>query len=717
MVKHIITEDPTILEAVDNLSSMAELDIEEVRQQQKDQLSAKDTIHLRASRWLDPKDEEKTIASVKGTLKVVHKYLEHIYTKEGNQLKDKDMQKGVKSIISLATEAAKKIDACTKLFQGKGYITQTKEYQDLIRFYEKKILRKFEEVIESEAEWEEERGKEEDAADIKRRGLKDLETVTRDRDYELFFIGKEDGSRFYTKNLIRHIRLVADFDQIIGNITGEDPLLRIRNIQDIDMQRSMEVIKEHVRLDLDRWIKKAGKFREDPFIQQFYRAVMALLLSSNHKNIIGNTMAKHSLSYFVDFQNYLRETLSSVDYKQFIENPPHEMEFFYEQTLKLIHKVCYYLFLHRKEEGDGLALVIRIIQKEKKKGKAISSLSLWNQILDDHESLHKELQKYPSGPLFKVLDILHDGEDLSFDPYMQEDRPTHLFVMQTKGKKINVLRMACPTKQKQIDKADLIPEFSAALRHVKEVGSKVLIINLQDRTSWKDYARCLSLEKCQKYAEFTTVLDVVTLPKDTDFYFQGDLYIQNDNSKEFLDLLLMQFKSEEECGFSFPKRFNREELNTFGEKAIAMIYTQFFGGKEVLSRKNRLDFIEIFYQFIYLKVMQLSGADHVVFSAKDTVDYPSTTTAGFYAFLKAISGEFEWKEEEKDFIMSLVFLPALLIRERAVDIKPLSRIISMLSVLNAEEEVDRKKIYKEINKLFVPQYAEELHVKRDLKIE
>ena len=366
MAKHTIAEDPSILEAVDNLSSMAELDIEEIKQQRKDQVTSKDAVQIKASRWLDPKDEEKTIASVKGTLKVVHKYLEHIYTKEGNQLKDKEMQRGVKSIISLATEAAEKIDACARLFQGKGYITQTKEYQDLIQFYEKKILRKFEEVMSSEEEWEEELAKEEDAADIKRRGLKDLETVTRDRDYELFFIGKEDGSRFYTKNLLRHIRLVADFDQIIGNLTGDDPLLRIRNIQDLDMQRSMEAIKEHIRADLNKWIKKAGKFREDPFIQHFYRAIMALFLTSNHRNLIGHTMSKHSLSYFLDFQNYLRETVNSVDYKQLIDNPTDDIDPFYEQTLKLIHKVCYYLFLHRKEEGDGLALITRIIQKEKK---------------------------------------------------------------------------------------------------------------------------------------------------------------------------------------------------------------------------------------------------------------------------------------------------------------------------------------------------------------
>ena len=43
-------------------------------------------------------------------------------------------------------------------------------------FYDHKILKRFEEVIQSEDRWEEEWAGEEDPADIKRRGLKDLET-------------------------------------------------------------------------------------------------------------------------------------------------------------------------------------------------------------------------------------------------------------------------------------------------------------------------------------------------------------------------------------------------------------------------------------------------------------------------------------------------------------------------------------------------------------
>jgi hypothetical protein len=38
----------------------------------------------------------------------------------------------------------------------------------------------------------------------------------------------------------------------------------------------------------------------------------------------------------------------------------------------------------------------------------------------------------------------------------------------------------------------------------------------------------------------------------------------------------------------------------------------------------------------------------------------------------------------------------------------------MLSVVSAELEVDRKKFHKEIDKLFVSRFAEELYAKRDI---
>ncbi|MBS0585528.1 MAG: hypothetical protein JSR76_04425 [Verrucomicrobia bacterium] len=706
-MKKSTTEDPSILEAVDNLSSMAELDIEELKVEKKEGDGGK-----RLNRWLDLKDETKTLQSVKGTFKTIHKYLQHIYSSEGHKLKDIQVQKGVRSIITLAQEAAAKIEATGLYFKGKETITHSKEYADLMDFYEKKILKKFEDSMKLEEDWQEELKREEDAAEIEKRGLKDLESIMRDRDYELFFITKEDGTKFYNRNLIRHIRLVANFDQLIENEMGDDPLLKIKTIQDKETHTSALHFKEELKADLNQWFREAGKFRNDEFIRLFYCAMMALFLASSSRNLLSKTTAKSSLAYFNDFQFYLREALSHVDYQKIIDSGEKDGEPFYNRTIEILHKLAFFLFTNALDKKDSLSYFTRIIQKEsslENKSKT-SSLFLWNNILDEHEELHAELMKFPSGPLFKILDVMHEQKERSFDPFMQQDRPEALFQIELNSRRVLVTRMGCPTLQRQIQEAKIIPEFKGALRHASRHGEKILLVNYQDRTSWKEYARTKEIEELQNKAEVKESLDVVTLPKSTDFYLQSEDYLKATHAEDFKKMLFEQITSSEGCGFSFPHLDRQEEFYSFIQKAIELTHTLFFGKKEELSRKNRLDFIEIVYQWILVKLLIETKATVLAFCGKDGVDLASTASFGFYAFLKLLGADPNWREEEKDFLNVLVFIPALLTRERVVDRHLLSRLVSMLSVVSGEIEVDRTKVEKAIGKLGLSSFSKGIFV-------
>ena len=223
MAKKKQDHDPTILEAVDNLSSMAELDIDSVKGGKGEDKAPVDTM-----RWLDVVDEKRTINSVKATLKVVLNYLKSLY-KQPKQLKDKSVQKGIISIMNLAEEAADKVEDYGKQCKKKISVRSSKEYVSLLEFYNHKIKPRFDHELQKEKEspQEEEEEEEEDLEDIKRRGLKDLAEVTRDHDYELFYLQKENGGKFFDKSLARHIRLVADFDTIINEFSAYDPLTKV----------------------------------------------------------------------------------------------------------------------------------------------------------------------------------------------------------------------------------------------------------------------------------------------------------------------------------------------------------------------------------------------------------------------------------------------------------------------------------------------------------
>jgi hypothetical protein len=695
MKQEDLIENSSILEAVDNLSSMAELNIEEFSHDRNEKESL---LHLSTANWLDLKNEEKTVESVKNTFKVVHNYLKYIYKKEATQIKDIEVQKGVKSIVSLATEAAAKVDECIKHFKDKKSVIHSKEYRDLIDFYNHKILKRFKEVIESEEAWEEEWSKEEDLADIQRRGLKDLESVTKDRDYELFYILKEDGTRFYSKNLLRHMRLVADFDLIIGSLSGDDPFLKVKLIQDRIAHEEAVFLKKQIKHDLDKWIKKAGKYRENYFVQLFYRSMLGLLLASNSQNLIVNKVGRGAIGYFSDFKNYLRAVLESIEYSQLIENPGEDEDRFFVELLNLIHKTAFTIHFFKPDYSDALSLLLRVIGRKKKTG-VIGSFSLWNLVLDDHEALQSELKKFPSGPLFKVLDLFHGEQPVGFDPYINGDEPTFIANLNIDKKEIGLILSAAPLHQNIITKATVTGEFLAALRHAKVEKKKFLVINLEDRTSWKEYERSNVLETLQKNAEFSKCLEVVTIAKQTDFYYQSDEYLKLGKANDFKKIFSEQLRSKEVCGFYFPqKEATESNFKTF-ESIIDWIHERIFGGKKELSRKNRLDFIEIFYNFMIMNFIKKSDADYVVFLAKDSVDVSATSAASFYAFMKLIQSGSDWKEEENELFIETIFLRAFLIRERCVDAKAVSRAVSMLSVLSGELDANRVKILKELAKL------------------
>ena len=81
-------DEMSILDAVDNLSDMAELDVSHEREEKR---GVKKNLH--SLKDLEKEEKEETLSTVKGTFKTVHKYLENVYSRDKEQLKDREMQR------------------------------------------------------------------------------------------------------------------------------------------------------------------------------------------------------------------------------------------------------------------------------------------------------------------------------------------------------------------------------------------------------------------------------------------------------------------------------------------------------------------------------------------------------------------------------------------------------------------------------------------------
>ncbi|MCB1076131.1 MAG: hypothetical protein KDK59_11485, partial [Simkania sp.] len=206
-------------------------------------------------------------------------------------------------------------------------------------------------------------------------------------------------------------------------------------------------------------------------------------------------------------------------------------------------------------------------------------------------------------------------------------------------------------------------------------------------------------------------LILVTLPKKTDFYFQTDAYKDLSDIKDFLTLIRDQIASKEECGFFFANRIPKKELEEFIDKILPLIHTRVFGSKESLSRRERLDFIEIFYQFLMLKILDLVKPDFFSFTCKDAVDVGPTTSAGFYSLVKMMSETRTYNKEEQDHFLWMLYGPSLLVRERLVDYQRLSRVMSAMTVLSEAFLKDQKGLIKELESLFDYPFLQKIQIK------
>lgn len=686
-------EELGILEAIDYLSSMAEVDAYPEETPSK----------VVKVNWLDPNQISEHQEVVKQTFKVIHKYLEDLYDKNKLLLQEPETQRGIQAIMVLAKEAAQKLDKYTGLFKevhGKEGVSRLKEYQVLQHFYLNKIMQKFQESLEKEQSWKETiKEAEAGVLDHQKKELKDLEMVRRDEHYELFLIKNESGFPYFNRNLLAHIKLVGEFDRFLTAFETEDPFLRFREIQDHDVYEGAKEILDLARPHIDEFYKEGMHLKDKALVSSINKALMALMLTASANNLLENVQGKSCLSFYADFHFYLREAISSPAYSRLIAFPPDPSDNFSHMLMNLAHALCCFFFFRIPHDKTTMEFIHKLIDKKPQK---ISGPQMWEAFLSDDEQLRRKLKDFPNGPILKTLDFFQKDEVKDgFDPIKQENYPLQLFNFFQENYHITLLRIPCPTKQLLVNQAEIIPEFKGLLRYFVETNVKHLLINLQDRTDpLGEQARSFALENLQYDPEFSTNLIVITLPKHTDFYLQLNRYENQSSAAEFLQLFKEQFLNPEASGFFFPESIKIGQLQEWIANAMQQVHKSIFNSSEILSQKQRLCFIEIFYQFFLLKIVENMNCGSMSFISKDALDTGAAASACFFSFLRLMADSRPWSEEEKDFVLWMFYYFSLMVRERAIDSHHFNRVITALAALHYKLQEDRNEIINNFSRFY-----------------
>jgi len=171
----------TLLEAVNQLSLVSEFDLHTTK--------------------IPPGDRE--LSRIRSAFTRLNGYLHYLYTKNREELKSRETQRGIQSMMHLAKEASSKLEKVQNLFQG-SLSAPLREYQELEELYRSKIIHQIRGVEEKTEGWE---AAFQEETETGLHLLKNLESISSDRHYELFLLQKEDHTPFFSHALLHQLRL------------------------------------------------------------------------------------------------------------------------------------------------------------------------------------------------------------------------------------------------------------------------------------------------------------------------------------------------------------------------------------------------------------------------------------------------------------------------------------------------------------------------------
>ncbi len=643
--------------------------------------------------WMKAGPNEETLAVIRETFRSVHAYLQTFYAKMKKGGDTKRLVEGINTVMVLVGEAAKKLETMGTLFKQR--IAEFEEYKQLQNFYRNRVIkesfREFAkipiphvkgEVLPEQKEAEEELqallGEEEVQEIAGVHLLNDLEVIKRDHLYELFYLTNEAGHHFYTYELARNIKLACDFGEYTEEYFGEDPLLQIKNWEDKILHLKAETLLKRSRRLIEKFYEEALHYKEMDLVVTVHNALMALMLASNPRNLIRQFSLKGCHLYFNDFLLFLRSTLLNREYQKFVLYSPPVGQPFFQTLLELVNSLCAHLYtLPAFEEEIGAAFKQIVARVQHHPSKLVSE-----ELAEASSALREALKKHPNGPVFKAVDIVREEESHIFDALHQGNIPSTEVSLERGGEEITILRMACPTIQEMINHANVVEEFKTLLLEL-DAKKKLLMINFQDRTSWREHARSLALEDLARQAEFAESLSVVTLAKETDFYNQTAIYQELDDVATFIHYFYDHL-GDEATGYYFPPFIKKVLFPGWIKEMLSLVHENIFEGKKQLSFLERLDFIELAYHFISWKLIEITQPNYLCFCSKDGLDISATSSVGFTALLGIVHHK-RWKQTDFDRLNTLLFGPTLMIRERSVHPERLERLISMIALLESRK--------------------------------
>jgi hypothetical protein len=651
-------EEVSIVSAIETLARIADLELSSILLDPLMVAPSRDeTVVISTVRWLHKKNAEVMMTVVKEKLRVVLQYCRHMFHQDRGQAALQNTLEGVRTIMLLVDEAVENVDRYTKLFLGRSVpsIKDSKEFFELCTFYKRKIV-----PITTNREiasWISRFS----IQDILARGTgtqapkaffavsAELQSIKSDIDYELLSIKRADGTRFLTPTLLRNLRFSFDVEQVADRKAVEVLEEEIRYLKRAQTSTDVNFLTQTSRSLIDNFFHAAHRAHHRPLVLGVMGPIIALLsarIQGIHRQRNGGT--KGVVEYFEDFQKLFHNTLYLHEFQRLLAYPPHNEHSWEYSLFRLVEGLS-----SKIVEGTPLAdeivaatktLVQQWLPKVVPEGE--EGITISQRLSQNYHALSQLVSQLRPEALMRLLRSTEESDEVGFEPLLSESIANHLFDFVWLHHAIPVIRLPSPTNQEYINKAYLSEVFQVAMRRRQSRSTRSLLINLQDRNLWRDEARCRAIEDLNNRRDLDRAFSVISLSSDSEFYHQVGRYEDSASAEEFKADLL-RYLTDPEWGAKLPKG-EKEMLSSELKACIEALHTGVFGGKNVITRTKRLEWIDLMRTLLIFRMIADCHPDEIFISCKNGLDSTLPTMFGLYAMAALFRGKgtmeehFDW---------------------------------------------------------------------------
>lgn len=516
--------------------------------------------------------------------------------------------------------------------------------------------------------------------------LDHMEVVKGDLYYELFYIRKSDGSRFFSPRLGSELHDSIDLDLLEEGDSSLAPVLSFKEMYDSDVQHLCEVALERCKESINAFLR--GDFaggRLAHIALALRKSIMAAVLCARKKNTLLNVPVKSSSYYFKDVLFFLRKVVSDSLFLEICKEPNGELE---RSVVSLANALCHAFVMRQAADHSSFSIITDLLERG-----ALKAGEVDQSLVGEYSAFNVELSRYLHGPLILAWDFLGEvDEEQIFDPWIYGYLPSCLGKWTTPEHETAFLRMPSPTMQSHVGRAVVGGEFIGFLRG--DPYQSHLLINFQGKEQEGAAARTEALEALVKEKSFKGQLHLAHLPKECAMYNIEAGFAsptgRYSKASSLIEAAAMACRLSE----SLSSRVGSD----IALEAFHLAHKHFTSGKKGLEIEERRALLDGGYLLLILRLIRELSPSSVSIACKDGVDKTGVHCALMASLMHHLQAG---PSAHKLHILQrrLIFEVPMIIRERAMASSDFERLALLDGRIAALSEKGKKEIKAYIGEL------------------